>query len=48
MVAGNLRRSGTGRGYLGEVRDGSEDPPRGPGRVVGPSGKFETGLGTIE
>ena len=35
------------RGTLGEVRDGSGDPPYNPGRVGGPSGRSGTGQGTI-
>ena len=31
----------------GEIRDGSADPRGGPGRVGGPSGRYETGRGTI-
>ena len=38
---------GTYRGTLGEVRDGSEDPRKGPGRVGGPSGKSWKGPGTL-
>ena len=38
-VAGPSGRSGTVWGNLGEVRDGSGDPPGGMGRVGGPSGK---------
>ena len=40
-------KSGTGRGNLGEVWDGSGDPRKGPGRVVGTTGRSETGLGTL-
>ena len=39
QVGGPSQRSGTGRGTLEEVQDGSRDPPGGPGRVGGPSGK---------
>ena len=35
-----------GPGTLGEIRDGSVDPPRSSGRVTGPSERFETGRGT--
>ena len=40
-------RSGTGRGTLGEVRDGFVDPPGGQGRVRGLSGWSGTGQGTL-
>ena len=36
-----------GRGTLREVRDGSGDPWRGPGRVGGSSGRFGMGRGTL-
>ena len=38
--------SGTGRGTLGEVWDGSGDPLGGLGRVGGPLERSETGRGT--
>ena len=51
-----LERSGTGRGTLEQVRDGSRDHQGGPEQVVvprggtrwdgGPSRRFGTGLGT--
>ena len=40
-------RSETGRGTLGEVRDGLGDPRGGPGRVRGPSERFGTVRGTL-
>ena len=40
-------RTGTGRGTLGEVWDGSEDPRGGSGWVMGPSGRFGTSQGTL-
>ena len=41
-------KSGTGRGTLGKVRDWSEDPRGGSGRVGGPTGRFGTVRGTVE
>ena len=35
------------RRNLPEVRDGSRDPPKGPGLVWGPSWKSRTGRGTL-
>ena len=56
-LGGTSSRSKTGRGNLGEVRDGlsylwgvqddSQDPRNGPGYVGGPSGRSGTGLGTL-
>ena len=43
MVGRSTGRSTTGRGTLGEDRDGSEDPWGGPGWVVGPSERSGTG-----
>ena len=42
-----MGRSGTGRGTLGEVRDGSGVTREGLGRVLGPSVRSETGRATI-
>ena len=42
------RRSGTGWGILGEVRDGLGDPRACPGRIGGPSGRSGTGRGNLE
>ena len=36
-----------GQGTLREVRDESGDPPKGPGWVRGPSGRFGTGRGAL-
>ena len=47
MVGEPSGRSGTGRRTLGEVRDGSRDPVKILGRVVGPLVKFGTGRGTL-
>ena len=43
-----MGRSRMGRGNLRVVRDGSGDTGCALGQDGGPSGKFETGLGTIE
>ena len=45
QVRGTTGRSGIGRETLVEVRDSSGDPPRGPGRVGGPSERYETSRG---
>ena len=42
-VGSPSQRSGMGRRTLPEVWNGSGYPPRGPGLVEGPSGKFGTG-----
>ena len=42
-----MGRSRTGWGTLGEVRDGSEDPRGGPGRVGGPLERSGMGRGTL-
>ena len=39
--------SGKGRGILGQVRDGSEDPREGPGRFVGLLGMCGKGRGIL-
>ena len=44
---GTFLRLGTGRGILGVVQDWSGAPRRGPGRVMGPSGRSRTGWGTL-
>ena len=44
---GPWRRSGMGRKTHGEVRNGSEDPRGGLGRVRGPSGRSKTGRETL-
>ena len=36
-----------GRGTLGKVQDGLEDPRGGPGPVRGPSGRSGMGRGTL-
>ena len=48
LVRGPSRRSGTGRGTLSEVRDGSRDHLEGPGRIVEPSWMSGTGWGTLQ
>ena len=48
MGRGPSGRYGTGRGILGEVHDGSGDPWRGPGGVVGPSERSGRGRRTLE
>ena len=40
-------RSGTGRGTIGVIRDGSGDHWGGPGRVGGPLGMFGTSWGNL-
>ena len=47
MGQGTLRRSGTGRGIIYEVRDGSEGPLEGPKWVERSSQGSGTGRGTI-
>ena len=47
QVGGLSRRSGTGKGTLPKVRNGSWDSPRGPGWVLGPSERFRTGRGSV-
>ena len=46
-VGGPSKRSRTGRGTLGEVWYGLEDPRGGPVRVGGPSGRSEMGRCTL-
>ena len=46
--SGPSGRFGIGQETLGDVQDGSGDPLVGPGQDGGPSGKSETGLGTLE
>ena len=46
-VGGHSGRFGTGRGTIGEVRDGSGDAQGVLGRVGGHSGRFVTSRGTF-
>ena len=46
-VGGPSGKSGTGRGTLREIRNGSGDSLVGLVRVGGPSGRFEMGRGTL-
>ena len=42
-----LGRFGTGRGTIGDYREGLGDPRVGQGRDGGPSEKFDTGVGAL-
>ena len=48
MSQETLGKSRMGRGTLGEVWDGSKEPPGGSGRVEGTSRRSGTGRETIE
>ena len=47
MGRGTLGKVRKGSGSLGEVQERSEDPRGGSGRVVGASGRSESGRGTF-